>query len=111
MWFKPPCEEMQSLRLINDGIPERCHPKSFRSIIAINTNIWASRDPAFKPYLQGPPVGVFPTKRKLSDSWFVPEWQDMGQGGRGCKSLREAAKAKNMSEKERAALLISHRCR
>jgi len=111
MWFKPPCEEMLSLHLINDGIPERCHPKSFRSVIAINTNIWASRDPAFKPYLQGPPVGVFPSKRKLSDSWFVPEWQDQGQGGRNCKSLREAAEAKKMSERERAALLISHRCR
>ena len=41
----------------------------------------------------------------------MPEWQDLVQGGKACKYLREVAKGEKMSEKERAALLISHRCR
>lgn len=52
MWLKSPCKEMMSLQLIGDGLPERLHPKSFRSSFEVDTNIWASRDARFIPYLQ-----------------------------------------------------------
>jgi hypothetical protein len=43
---------MASYNLILDGVPERLHPKSFRSTFEINTNVWASREPRFMPYLE-----------------------------------------------------------
>jgi hypothetical protein len=64
------------------------------------------------PHQQGPPVGVFPAERKLTDSWFVPEWSDKGMGGRSCKQLREvAASQPDLTQRGRASMLISHRCR
>jgi hypothetical protein len=51
-WLKRPCQEMSSLKLLGEGVPERLHPKSFRSSFETNTNIWASRQPELWPYLQ-----------------------------------------------------------
>jgi hypothetical protein len=52
MWLRQPCKEMSSYNLILDGVPERIHPKSFRSTFEVNTNVWASREPRFIPYLE-----------------------------------------------------------
>jgi hypothetical protein len=52
MWLRQPCKEMSSYNLILDGVPERIHPKSFRSSFEVNTNVWASREPRFTPYLE-----------------------------------------------------------
>lgn len=51
-WLKQPCKEMLDLQLIGNQVPERLHPKSFRSSFEGTTHIWASRDPRFAPYLQ-----------------------------------------------------------
>eukprot|EP00775_Hariotina_reticulata_P012528 gene12528-12661_t len=111
-WLKHPCKEMVSFKLIGEGVPERLHPKSFRSSFEVNTNIWATLQPEYRPYVQGPPVGVFSAERKLADSWFVPEWSDKGMGGRSCKELREvAASQPDLTPRGRASMLISHRCR
>lgn len=34
---------MIELRLDNQGMPERLHPKSLHSMLGHNTNVWASR--------------------------------------------------------------------
>uniref|UniRef100_A0A383VNT6 Methyltransferase FkbM domain-containing protein n=1 Tax=Tetradesmus obliquus TaxID=3088 RepID=A0A383VNT6_TETOB len=111
MWLRQPCREMTSHNLILDGVPERLHPKSFRSAFEINTNVWASREPRFTPYLEGPAVGAFPAERKLTDSWFIPEWSDAAMGGRSCKNLQQVAADEAMPPPARASLLVSHRCR
>jgi hypothetical protein len=57
---------MITYNLILDGVPERMHPKSFRSAFEINTNVWASREPRFMPYLE---VREFPAVGALQ------QWQ------------------------------------
>ncbi|KAF6258050.1 hypothetical protein COO60DRAFT_1701519 [Scenedesmus sp. NREL 46B-D3] len=111
MWLRQPCKEMASYNLILDGVPERIHPKSFRSAFEINTNVWASREARFMPYLEGPAIGAFPAERKLTDSWFIPEWSDHGMGGRSCRNLQQVAADEAMPPAARASLLVSHRCR
>jgi len=100
-----------NLALLIDGIPERFHPKSFRSIINFNTNVWASRLPKFTPHLRGPAVGVFPAHQSVQDSWFPPNSSDVGSGGRSCRELRENARQERLSEDARGSLLVSHHCR
>lgn len=58
---------------------------------------------------QGPAVGVFPPERKLTQSWFIPEWSDAGMGGRSCRNLQEVAVNEKMTAKGRAAFLVRHR--
>ena len=41
---RPFCQAMIDLRMHNQGVPERLHPKSFHSMFNHNTNVWASRD-------------------------------------------------------------------
>lgn len=59
--------------------------------------------------MQGPAVGAFPAERKISDSWFVPEWSDAGMGGRSCRKLQQVAAKQKMTAADRAAYLIRHR--
>eukprot|EP00878_Enallax_costatus_P016087 GHUV01016868.1.p1 GENE.GHUV01016868.1~~GHUV01016868.1.p1 ORF type:complete len:556 (+),score=129.98 GHUV01016868.1:295-1962(+) len=103
------CSEMRDMQLIGHTIPERLHPKSFRSSFEGTAYVWASRDTEFKAYLQGPSVGVFPPERKITDSWFVPEWSDVVMGGKSCRGLQRQAEQQNMTAADRAALLVRHR--
>jgi hypothetical protein len=113
VWAREPCAAMAQGGLIVDGIPERFHPKSFRSVINFNTNVWATRLPRFAPHVRGPPVGVLPADASVRDSWFPPRGRasDVAVGGRSCAGLRDAAKKEGMDEAARAALLVSHHCR
>jgi hypothetical protein len=111
MWAREPCAAMSQMNLVVDGIPERWHPKSFRSVINFNTNLWASRDPKHIATLKGPPVGVFPANQSVTDSWFGPAGSDLAAGGRSCELLRESVRAEKMEEAARATLLVSHHCR
>jgi hypothetical protein len=54
-WLHDPCREMLSYGLISEGIPERMHPKSFRSTFETHTHVWATRQPRYTPYVK---VGV-----------------------------------------------------
>jgi hypothetical protein len=113
MWAREPCAAAVSQRLVIDGIPERYHPKSFRSVINFNTNVWATRLARFAPHLQGPTVGVLPARASVRDSWFPPpeEESDLGSGGRSCSELQKSAARDNLTEADRASLLVSHHCR
>lgn len=116
IWAREPCAAMVNLALVVDGMPERFHPKSFRSVISFNTNVWASRLPRFVPYLRGPPVGVLPAEQSVRDSWFPrrnnsASGADYGSGGRLCHQLRRSAKQDRLDEPARASLLVSHHCR
>lgn len=110
-WLHEPCPEMAAYQLLGQGVPERLHPKSLRATFEVATSIWASRQPRFVPHLQGPPVGIFPPSRPLSESWFIPEFSDVGMGGRTCTNLREVAAAEGLSHAARASFLIANRCR
>jgi hypothetical protein len=103
---------MVNLALLVDGMPERFHPKSFRSVINFNTNVWASRLPKFLPHLRGAPVGVIPLHASVRDGWFPPDnWTELGSGGRSCHELRATAARERLDEAARASLLVSHHCR
>lgn len=97
-------------RLQGEGVPERFHPKSFRSVFGFNTNLWATIDPLLRHNVQGLPVGVFPMERPMTE-WFIPEFQDWTLGGRQCKQLHKAANDGRWSDEERARVLVAHRCR
>jgi hypothetical protein len=112
VWAREPCPAMANLGLVVDGMPERFHPKSFRSVININTNVWASRLPAFLPHLKGPGVGILPADASVKDSWFPPpNTTDIGSGGRACSELLASAKRDGLDERARGSLLVSHHCR
>jgi len=51
-WLHEPCREMLSYGLISEGIPERLHPKSFRSTFELNTHVWATRQQRYTPYVK-----------------------------------------------------------
>lgn len=51
-WLHEPCREMLSYGLISESIPERLHPKSFRSTFEINTHVWATRQQRYVPYVK-----------------------------------------------------------
>jgi hypothetical protein len=51
-WLHEPCREMLSYGLISEGIPERMHPKSFRSTFETHTHVWATRQPRYTPYVK-----------------------------------------------------------
>lgn len=54
-------------------IPEDLHPKSFRSAIGHNTNVFAVREVRDMPI--GPPVGVFTPEQVLSLGVLTCVWQ------------------------------------
>lgn len=110
-WAREPCPEMSNHALIVDGMPERFHPKSFRAVININTNVWATRDAALARHLRGPPVGIIPANQSLRAGWFPPPGSDLGSGGRSCEGLRRQAAAEKLDARQRASLLVSHHCR
>jgi hypothetical protein len=43
---------MLSYGLISEGIPERLHPKSFRSTFEVNTHVWATKQQRYVPYVK-----------------------------------------------------------
>lgn len=43
---------MLSYGLISEGIPERMHPKSFRSTFETHTHVWATRQERYTPYVK-----------------------------------------------------------
>jgi hypothetical protein len=51
-WLHEPCREMLSYGLISEGIPERLHPKSFRSTFEVNTHVWATKQQRYVPYVR-----------------------------------------------------------
>lgn len=51
-WLHEPCREMLSYGLISEGIPERLHPKSFRSTFEVNTHVWATKQQRYVPYVK-----------------------------------------------------------
>ncbi|GBG00148.1 hypothetical protein Rsub_12839 [Raphidocelis subcapitata] len=112
IWAREPCPAMVNLALLVDGMPERFHPKSFRSVINFNTNVWASRLERFLPHLRGAPVGVIPLGASLREGWFPPpNWTELGSGGRSCAELRATAARERLDDAGRASLLVSHHCR
>lgn len=113
VWGREPCPAMIRSALIVDGMPERFHPKSFRSVISFNTNIWASRNARLARHLAGPPVGIIPLDVPMNASWFPPADRpsDLAVGGRSCQGLRDDARKQGLSEDDRASLLVPHHCR
>lgn len=111
----PTCPDMEApLKLQGHGIPERLHPKSFRAVFGFNTNIWATRDPQFVRFVQGPPVGVIDPLQPMNSSWFVtpsktPPTSTLA--GRTCEALHKHCIDNKLSDAACTQVMLSHRCR
>lgn len=71
-WLHDPCQEMLSYGLIGEGVPERLHPKSFRSTFEVFTHVWATRQARYKPYVKvGSPL-VWGRGRALAGGFMRP---------------------------------------
>lgn len=78
-------------------LPEDAHPKSFRSIYAMNTNVWAAHTSAEGRALMKSSgvVGVLSLDQDAAHEWFSKRDPDKGVASRVCYYLKPNALVRN----------------